>query len=273
MKKEEKILIEGREYSVFISDEPEALLAAQAAGRAVVGVGIMVPAEIPYVVPELSDVTTELSELVLRRYLGLPWLIEETGRLKLRELTKEDAVRIPAEEYAKEEDIFRSTESLDLYCKTQYAFFEYGIWAVILKETGELVGLAGVTNPRLPEEFEAFLEKYGQEPCKAAKPGEEAVAQAAAGAEWEAAVQAASRPWLEIGYHIFKPYRNQGYGLEAAQAAASYAREVLGVRLCALIHEKNQASRRMAEHLKMAVLMEKGPEGSEPLLLYGERWR
>lgn len=254
MKKEEKILIEGRQYSIFISDEPQALLAAQAAGRAALGVGEVVPAEIPYVVTELSDITTELLELVLRRYLGLPWPIEETERLRLRELTKEDAVRIPAEEYAKEEDIFRSTEGLELYCKTQYAFFEYGIWAVVLKETGELVGLAGVTNPRLPEEFEAFLEKCGQEPCKAAKPD-------------------LSHHWLEIGYHIFKPYRNRGYGLEAARAAASYAREVLGVRLCALIHEKNQASRRMAEHLKMTVLMEKESEGSEPLLLYGERWQ
>ena len=31
---------------------------------------------IPYVIPSMEYVTEELTELILRRYLGLPWLID-----------------------------------------------------------------------------------------------------------------------------------------------------------------------------------------------------
>lgn len=246
---EQMIRIEDRECIAVISDEPQALLAAKAAGRAVVGVegkgeDIWNMRGIPYVVPSFEDATHELLELVARRHLGLPWHICLTDRLLIRELMNEDAPHIPEEEYGPQEAIFRSRELLDLYRKNQYGFYEYGTWALMRREDGVLAGLAGVSNPDLPPAMEARLESLRG--------------------------KGDSLPWLELGYHIFRPFRRMGYGMEAVSAIADYSRQVLGVRLCALIHRENQASRRLAEGLGMKLIMEIDTESSGGRLLYAE---
>ncbi len=242
MKQERTLFIDGRKHTLLISDEPQALLEAKASGRAVLGcmssdqntkktenVGDNWDLKgIPYVVPSMEYVTDELVELILRRHLGLPWLIDETERLVIREFVKEDAEKIPEEEYGKEEEIFRDPDKLEVYIKNQYGFYEYGTWAVLKKwEKKEdiLIGMAGVSNPNIPA----------------------------------AALQALpSLPdglyWLELGYHIFKPYRGNGYAKEAAKAILSYSHEVLSARLCAWIEEKNKASCALAEGLGMEVI-------------------
>jgi hypothetical protein len=159
MKQERTLSIEGKEYTLLISDEPQALLEAKASGRAVLGCLDTGNGEgasrdfqgIPYVVPSMEYVTEELLELILRRYLGLPWLIDETERLYIREFVKEDAENIPEEEYGKEEEIFRDPDKLEVYIKNQYGFYEYGTWAVLKKSPSLLIGMAGVSNPNLPE--------------------------------------------------------------------------------------------------------------------------
>lgn len=243
---ERSICLDGKTCTAVISDEPEALLAAKAAGRAVVGVerkgsDVWDMKGIPYVIPDIEDATDELLELVIRRHLGLPWNICGTSRLLIRELTADDAGHIPREEYGPQEAVFRSRETLELYCKNQYGFYEYGTWALVRREDQVLVGLAGVSNPRLPGEMEECLDSLGR-----------------------------SVPWLELGYHIFLPYRQRGYCAEAVSAIAGYSHEVLRARLCALIHRENQASRKVAEGLGMTCLMETDIQSSEGQLLYGE---
>ena len=243
---ERSISLDGKTCTAVISDEPEALLAAKAAGRAVVGVeregeDIWDIKGIPYVIPDIEDATDELLELVIRRHLGLPWNICRTSRLLIRELTADDAGYIPEEEYGPQEAIFRSGETLELYRRNQYGFYEYGTWALVRREDQVLVGLAGVSNPRLAGEMEDCLDSLGQ-----------------------------SVPWLELGYHIFLPYRQLGYCAEAVSAIAGYSHEVLQVRLCALIRRENQASRKVAEGLGMTCLMETDTQSSEGQLLYGE---
>lgn len=93
MIQERRIWIEGREYRLLISDEPQALLAAQAAGRAVLGVEDPAAEKwtirgIPYVVPGWEEITEELEEMVLRRRLGFPWIIAASDRLTIREFVK-----------------------------------------------------------------------------------------------------------------------------------------------------------------------------------------
>jgi RimJ/RimL family protein N-acetyltransferase len=242
-----RVLIQGQEYSVFISDEPQALLAASAAGRAVIGVegkcpGRMLPGA-DCVVPGFEDATPELAMQVMLRHLGLPWLIGRTRRLVIRELTVEDSGNIPEEEYGEQEKLFRSPQMLRCYIKNQYGFYEYGVWALVQKENGVLTGLAGVSNPKLPKAFEEYLEKMGKD----------------------------EEPWLELGYHIFRPYRRQGYAMEAAREIMDYSHEVLSCRLCAFIHKENKASRALAEGLGMQILMEGEASGCPGLLLYGER--
>ena len=108
MKQERALLIEGRKYTLLISDEPQALLEAKASGRAVLGCMSSGKTDekatdswdlkgIPYVIPSIEYATDELTELILRRYLGLPWLIDETERRVIREFIKEDAKNIPEE--------------------------------------------------------------------------------------------------------------------------------------------------------------------------------
>ena len=254
MTKEKHIIVEGECHTVVFSDETEALLAAKAAGRAAVAVdasmhGGWIPG-VSYVIPDFSYASDELAELVLRRHLGLPWIIGETKRLVLREFVPEDSEQIPEEEYGEQERLFRSKELLEQYIKNQYRFYEYGVWAVVEKGTEQLAGMAGVSNPDLPRQAEEALAAAGQRRLR--EGGGEA------------------SPWLEIGYHIFRPYRNKGYAREAVQEAADYAREVLGVRLCALIYRDNKASRHLAEGLGMEPIIEINTGSSAGYLLYAE---
>ena len=306
---EYSIALDGRSHPVVISDEPEALLAAKAAGRAIIGVeGNGNKWNITcahYIIPDFMSASRELAELVLRRHLGLPWTIGTTGRLIIREFVKEDAGRIPEEEYGMEENVFRTPELLAHYIEKQYGFYEYGTWALEEKGSGALVGMAGVSNPRLPKDMEGMLSRFeaalsGTSDSGAALSGAIDSGAALSGtSDSSAALSGASDsgpdkqgqepclPWLELGYHIFRPFRRMGYAREAAAAIRDYAHEVLGARLCAMIQTKNQASRAVAEGLGMECIggmdiigtgssetdiTGTGIQSSEEPLLYAERW-
>ncbi|MEQ2426204.1 GNAT family N-acetyltransferase [Enterocloster hominis (ex Hitch et al. 2024)] len=291
---EYNISLEGRSHPVVISDEPEALLAAKAAGRAIIGVendgnkwNITCA---HYIIPDFTSATRELAELVLRRHIGLPWIIGTTERLIIREFVKDDAVRIPREEYGMEENVFRSPELMAHYIEKQYGFYEYGTWALEEKESGALVGMAGVSNPRLPKDLEEMLRRFetglpgtglpgiglpGTGLPETGLPGIGLPGTAFSGSEDSGPDRAGQKqclPWLELGYHIFRPFRRMGYAGEAVVAIRDYAHEVLEVRLCAMIQTKNQASRAVAEGLGMECISGTGIQSSEAPLLYAERW-
>lgn len=286
---EYNISLEGRSHPVVISDEPEALLAAKAAGRAIIGVendgnkwNITCA---HYIIPDFTSATRELAELVLRRHIGLPWIIGTTKRLIIREFVKDDAVRIPREEYGMEENVFRSPELMAHYIEKQYGFYEYGTWALEEKESGALVGMAGVSNPRLPKDLEEMLRRFetglpgtglpGTGLPGTGLPGTGLPGTVFSGSEDPGPDRAGQKqclPWLELGYHIFRPFRRMGYAGEAVAAIRDYAHEVLEVRLCAMIQTKNQASRAVAEGLGMECISGTGIQSSEAPLLYAERW-
>ena len=55
---------------------------------------------------------------------------------------------------------------------------------------------------------------------------------------------------MELAYHIFTPYRRQGYGEEACRAALSYGRQVLDFPgVSAYIDQENAGSLRLIEKL------------------------
>ena len=296
---EYSIALDGRSHPVVISDEPEALLAAKAAGRAIIGVeGNGNKWNITcahYIIPDFMSASRELAELVLRRHLGLPWTIGTTGRLIIREFVKEDAGRIPEEEYGMEENVFRTPELLAHYIEMQYGFYEYGTWALEEKGSGALVGMAGVSNPRLPKDMEGMLSRF--EAALSGTSDSSAALSGASDSGPDKQGQEPCLPWLELGYHIFRPFRRMGYAREAAAAIRDYAHEVLGARLCAMIQTKNQASRAVAEGLGMECIggmdiigtgssetdiigtgasrqdiTGTGIQSSEEPLLYAERW-
>lgn len=253
------IVLDGQSHPVIISDEPEALLAAKAAGRAIIGVeddgNKWNMNWVPYVIPGFQDAGKELAELILRRHLGLPWIIAVTKRLMIREFVIEDAQHIPEEEYGTQESVFRTPGLLAHYIEKQYGFYEYGTWALTEKESGILVGMAGVSNPNLPEGMDRILEEIIRAEGAGRVEGSGWPGQAGRPESLERPDAAANpvqpKPWLELGYHIFRPYRRMGYATEAVAAVMAYTHEVLDARLCALIDIKNQASRVLAENLGM----------------------
>ena len=78
-----------------------AVVAAEAAGRASVAVWNGDREEFlpsAFAVEDPADADGEFLERVVRRKLGLPWTIRETGRLLIREFAEEDSEQVPRED-------------------------------------------------------------------------------------------------------------------------------------------------------------------------------
>lgn len=107
---------------------------------------------VKYLCEGTESLTEEYLEKVYRRYRNLPCDILETERCLIRETTEEDVdafYRVYAEPSvtAYMEDLFADRdEEIDYirqYRKNMYEFCDFGIWTVLLKETGEIIGRAG----------------------------------------------------------------------------------------------------------------------------------
>ncbi|MFR8166175.1 MAG: GNAT family N-acetyltransferase [Enterocloster sp.] len=212
--------VNGKEIPVLISDENEALLAARAAGGAIVGLwsGEGRGTAAPYAVEALSDVTEEFLERAARRHLGLPWRICETRRLLVREMTGDDFDEVWANQVGRG---FGSVEELEAYTKHQYTFYEFGFWALVEKETGDLIGVAGLKVPEEDGKEEPELVKLelfnGRE-------------------------NAGDGEVLELGHHIFPAYRRRGYGLESCAGILNMAAGVGGDWFLVRIRKENVPS-------------------------------
>lgn len=201
-----EVTVEGKRYPVTVSDENEALLAAAAAGRAIVGIwdperggsGAGFDACL-YLIGESDAADETLLERAVRRNAGLPWIIAETDRLIIREFTSEDPL-----EPASGDDgggVFSNRILRENYIAGQYRFYECGLWALVEKRSGDVIGKAGITDG-------------------------------------------------ELGYHIYEPFRANGYALEACSAIIGYAREELGLeRLVIKAGSENKASVNLAQKL------------------------
>lgn len=144
-------------------------------------------------------------------------MILETERLMLREMTKEDIPKLyeflgdPDVMYAYEHG-FTMEEVKAWYDRQQKRYEEYGfgLWAVIRKSDGMLIGDCGIT-----------MQDIGK--------GE--------GEKKE-----------EIGYHFRKDCWHKGYATEAAKAVKQYAFHTLPIaEIYSVIRDTNNASRRTAE--------------------------
>lgn len=262
------VWVEKKAYPVVVSDEREALLAAKAAGRVFVGLIYMDGENEAQAVnrqtcksektvditgsegtsAELWDaeylaapdaICPEYLERIVCRHIGLPWIIAETDRLLIREFTSDDIVQMPEEPdvwYTEEERaadrVFYDNEKLEAYIKSQYRFYEYGIWAVVRKADNVIVGKAGVTN----------LEESGD---GAAENKTMLITES----EHETMPPEESTEYVELGYHIFRPFRRQGYAEEACRSILNYAKEELSSPVCARVAKENTASIRLLEKL------------------------
>ena len=205
---EREVTIEGQTYAVTLSDENEALQAAKAAGRAVVGLWReKQPTDYSsclYLITDPEEADDAFLERAVRRHLDLPWMIAETDRLIIREFSLNDPLEVPSADDA--DGTFSDWNRREEYRKHQYRFAECGLWALERRADGRLVGKAGLTDG-------------------------------------------------ELGYHIYAPFRRQGYALEACRAIVKYGFETLELEEIRLRTKRsNAASRALAQRLGFAPL-------------------
>ena len=111
----------------------------------------------------VEDLDDEYLDRVYRRVHRLPWAIIETKRCIVRETTKGDLDRL-YEIYADPEitrymdDLYRTKEEEAAYLREYqdriYAFYGFGVWSIIEKQSGKMIGRAGISMRQDYEEPE-----------------------------------------------------------------------------------------------------------------------
>lgn len=100
------------------------------------------------------DMGISYYRLVYARLTGEPFVVAETKNLLIREMTTKDlpelyAVYSTLEDCRYIEQLYDYDKELEFtknYIKNMYGFFEYGLWLVFEKKSGELIGRAGIEN-------------------------------------------------------------------------------------------------------------------------------
>ncbi len=129
-----------------------------------------------YAVESLAELDIEYLERVRRRYNHIPWDIGETDRCLIRELSLSDLLAL-YELYAKPgmtdyvETLYDYETELEYqkaYIENMYGFYEYGMWLVFSKETGKLIGRAGLEHDELGYMIAPELQNrgYATEVCR-----------------------------------------------------------------------------------------------------------
>ena len=106
-----------------------------------------------YCVENAEDIDDAYKDRVYRRFRGLPWEIAETTRLRIREITVDDIPRL-YELYGGEgvtkymEPLFpepqQEVEYTKAYIENVYHFYGYGMWVIVQKESGAVIGRVGL---------------------------------------------------------------------------------------------------------------------------------
>ncbi len=107
-----------------------------------------------YAMENPQDIDAEYLERVFRRYMDLPWDILETKHCRLRETTVGDVESFW--EMYQDSAITRYTEGLYPtieeeevyirdYIRNVYHFYEFGVWTILHKGTGGVLGRAGLS--------------------------------------------------------------------------------------------------------------------------------
>jgi len=242
MTKQYQIVIEGKHHTIVVSDETEVLLAAKRSGKACVGLWKrdrqqdLSPAA--FLVESTEALDQEFLEQAARRNVGLPWVTAKTRRLVIREFQEGDERQIPEEGTDGPADrVFQKTELLKAYIRHQYGFYGYGMWAVVEKEGSRILGKAGVSNLEWEQadiRRDQFRSGHG--------------GRTSGSGERTEAVETMGEG-LELGYHIFAPYRRRGYAFEACSAILAWHQRHMDCPLYARTDSSNEASLRLIQKL------------------------
>lgn len=141
-----------KKYIQMAKDKHIAVLGYQGAG-----VTEFLPVE--YVIQGFEGIDEKFLERVFCRFHNMPWEILETRRCVVREFAMEDLDAL-FDLYAKPgmtdfvEPLYSYEEEAayeEAYIKHRYRYYGYGMWLVFDKESGKLIGRAGLENRDYPE--------------------------------------------------------------------------------------------------------------------------
>ena len=220
-------------------------------------------------IESFEEVDLSYLERVRRRHFGIPWDITETRRCLIREICMDDMealFALYAEPHMTDymEPLYPWEEELlyeQAYIDNMYRFYEYGMWVVIEKSTGKLIGRAGLEHREYPaEECRKHAGAWDDRDAEKGIPKEQ---QSVHGEADSKVVME-----LEMGYAIATSYQGKGYATEVCQAIISYAAEHLSYpRINCLIEKANTASIRLVEKLGFTCIGTSMASG-KPMLRY-----
>lgn len=211
------------EETLFVTDRAQEADRIQSAGGYVAALFTETNAQdsftdIHYALENIAEVEISHYRRLYERCAGKPWIVLQTPRCIIREITVEDVdelYRIYADPSITRymEDLFADKEEEAAYTKNYirnvYGFYGYGMWIIDRKATGEVIGRAGVE----------YKEDTGG---------------------------------LELGYMIAEPYQRQGYAEEVCRAILNYTRQELGFeKIFSFVKPENEASVGLCKKLEM----------------------
>lgn len=170
----------------------------------------------PYAIEGIEEIDYIYVERIYRRFQRLPWIITETKRCIIREMTEQDLDAV-YEVYAGKsitkymEGLYESREEeleyTRSYIQNAYTFWGYGTWVIERKRDGKIIGRVGFN-----------LREGYEEP--------------------------------EIGFVIMEEEQRKGYALECCTAALKVGKEEYEFeKIQALVKEGNQASVNLCQKL------------------------
>ena len=119
-----------------------------------------------YLVERPQDIDRDSYQKIYERAAGLPWTIAETARCLIREMTVDDVESLyplyedeQARRFLKPlcPDHDKEREIVKAYIEKVYGLFGYGMWVVIRKSDGALIGRAGFEVGRKKEAALGYL--------------------------------------------------------------------------------------------------------------------
>ena len=196
-----------------------------------------------YILMEPQWVDEDSLVKIWQRQRNIPWTILETERCVVREFVPEDTDALydlydeEARRFLEPPSGNRSLEReiLTSYIRRVYRLCGYGHWAVICKNTGELIGRMGFAFPpspgpiREPAQLAPASETFAEEPGPARDPAQQTPAQAAEESAAEDPVPVYDPvPDAMFGYLVRSDRRRQGITREVGAAILQYGFEKLG---------------------------------------------
>lgn len=206
------------------------------------------------VVSSIEDLDCRYMTETFLRAKGVPVLIAQTERIRIREISKKDIPllyeisRQDGMEYAfadpEQAECFECSR-MEAYIATVYRFYGYGLWAAETLQ-GELIGCCGLSDWVMADDETAN--------DKGAYDIERDTYTVMYMGDYASACEECRghvfEQILELQYFVANRFQNQGYGTEMCRAVISYAQERLAeYKICVRVYPQNTASVKLAEKL------------------------